>query len=226
MFLTLLSASPIIALAWAVALIVSLTVHEFSHALVGKWRGDTTAEDMGRLTLNPLAHLDIFGTLMLLVVGFGWAKPVPFDPRRLANPLFDGAVIAMAGPFANMVMAVLAGVAFRELGKAGMLATTSALPAFLIFVVLVNMLLLFFNLIPVPPLDGSKVLDAGLEQAGAYKARVLLEQYGPRILLVLVVLSLVSPLNVFVVVQAPATFACDQLSGVSCLGLLGTYIGL
>ncbi|MFA5946478.1 MAG: site-2 protease family protein [Patescibacteria group bacterium] len=225
MFLSLLFTSPFLALAWATALILSLTVHEFAHALVGKWRGDDTAEQLGRLTLNPLAHLDIAGTLMLLIVGFGWAKPVPFNPTRLKNPLADGIAIALAGPFANLILAVIAAGVFHGLAKSGSLDPNSILPAFLIFVLLVNMLLLFFNLIPVPPLDGSKVLDAALVHGNALQARDWLEVNGPKILLGLVILSLVTPFNVFVVVQAPATIACDQLSQTSCLGLLEQYLG-
>jgi Zn-dependent protease len=225
MFLSLLFTSPFLALAWATALILSLTVHEFAHALVGKWRGDDTAEQMGRLTLNPLAHLDIAGTLMLLIVGFGWAKPVPFNPTRLKNPLADGTAIALAGPFANLILAVVAAGVFHGLAKSGSLDQNSILPAFLVFVMLVNMLLLFFNLIPVPPLDGSKVLDAVLVKSNAMKARDWMEVNGPKLLLGFVILSLLTPLNVFVVVQAPATFACDTLSQTSCLGLLTQYLG-
>ncbi len=226
MFLSMLFISPFLALAWATALILSLTVHEFAHALVGKWRGDDTAEQMGRLTLNPLAHLDIAGTLMLLIVGFGWAKPVPFNPTRLKNPLADGAAIALAGPLSNLLVAFMAAGIFHGLAKSGSLDLGSILPAFLIFVILVNMLLLFFNLIPVPPLDGSKVLDAGLAHIHAHRAREWLEINGPKILLGLVIVSLVTPLNSFVVVQLPATFACDTLAQMSCMSLLGHYMGL
>lgn len=224
MFLNLLFASPFLALAWATALIISLTVHEFAHALVGKWRGDDTAEQMGRLTLNPLVHLDVAGTLMLLIVGFGWAKPVPFNPTKLKYPLADGVAIALAGPLSNLFVAFLAAGIFHGLSRTGALDINSILPAFLIFVMLVNMLLLFFNLIPVPPLDGSKVLDAALVQSNAFKARAWLEIYGPKILLGLVILSLVSPLNIFVIVQAPATFACDTLAQTSCVGTLERYL--
>lgn len=224
MFLSMLFVSPFLALAWATALILSLTVHEFAHALVGKWRGDDTAERMGRLSLNPLAHLDIAGTLMLLIVGFGWAKPVPFNPTRLKNPLTDGVAIALAGPLSNLFLSFIAAGIFHGLAKSGSLDPNSILPAFLVFVMLVNMLLLFFNLIPVPPLDGSKVLDAALAHSNAHKARAWLEINGPKILLGLVIVSLVSPLNPFIVVQLPATFACDKLAQMSCLDLVEHYM--
>jgi Zn-dependent protease len=225
MFLELLLSSPLLAIAWATALIASLTVHEFAHALVGKWRGDDTAERMGRLSLNPLAHLDPLGTLMLLIIGFGWAKPVPFDPRRLEHPLQDGVAIALAGPLANLLLALVAAGVFHGFAKSGGLDFNSFLPAFLIFVMLVNMLLLFFNLIPVPPLDGSKVLDAVLVQAGATRAQQWFAVNGPKILLGLVIVSLVTPINVFFFVQQPATFACDKLAQTSCLGALSHYLG-
>lgn len=221
----LLSTAPLLALAWIVALILSLTVHEFAHALVGKWRGDDTAEKMGRLSLNPLAHLDLLGTLMLLTIGFGWAKPVPFDPRNLKNPLKDGVIIALAGPFANLLLALAAAAIFKSLIRTGAMDFGSVLPAFLIFVMLVNMLLLFFNLIPVPPLDGSKVLDAMLFKFGAFSLRQKLEVWGPQLMLILVIISLVTPIDVFYIVQAPATFACDNLAGMSCLSVLGSYLG-
>jgi Zn-dependent protease len=223
--LSLLQVSPLLALAWAVALIVSLTVHEFAHALVGKLKGDDTAEKMGRLSLNPFAHLDALGTIMLLTLGFGWAKPVPFDPRKLKHPLKDGVLIALAGPASNLFLAVLAAAAFRSLLETGTLNMASVLPAFLVFVMLVNMFLLFFNLIPVPPLDGSRALDALLYELGLEKARAWLEIWGPRIMLGLVILSLVLPINVFFFVQIPSFIACDAMAGVSCNQVLGTYLG-
>lgn len=225
MFLNLVLESPFIAFAYASALIISLTVHEFSHALVGKWRGDRTAEHMGRLTLNPLAHLDFLGTIMLFTVGFGWAKPVPFDPRRLQNPLLDGVVIALAGPASNLFLAVATGMLFQWLFAAGMLSFSSLLPVFLVLLMLVNLFLMFFNLLPIPPLDGSHVVDAALHQAAWHKARMLFEAYGPQILLFLVVISLVSPFDPFSFITGPAFFACDLLSESSCLGVLGMYLG-
>lgn len=225
MLLNLLFISPLVGLAYITALIVALTVHEFSHALVGKWRGDRTAEHMGRLTLNPLAHLDLLGTLMLLTVGFGWAKPVPFDPRRLHRPLFDGILIALAGPAANFLLAAAVGMLFQALYTAGMLSFTSMLPPFLVLLMIVNLFLMFFNLIPIPPLDGSHVIDAILHKASWHKGRVLFEAYGSQLLLLLVIISLVTPFDPFAFITKPAFFACDILSESSCLGVLGMYLG-
>ncbi len=222
MLFDLLRTQPMVAVAWIVALILALTIHEFAHALVGSWRGDDTAERLGRLTLNPLAHLDPVGTLMLLFVGFGWAKPVPFDPRNLKNPLMDGVSISLAGPAANLFLAVIAAVAYRALGQTD-LADGSVLPIFLILLVFVNLLLLFFNLIPVPPLDGSKVLDAVLYQARANRMREFLHRYGPQVLLGLVIVSLLTSLNIFGFIQVPSIIACDAMTGASCIEVLSRF---
>jgi Zn-dependent protease len=113
MIFTLLFSQPVLFFAYIIALVSSLTIHEFAHALVGSLRGDKTAQYMGRLTLNPLAHLDLLGTLMLLFAGFGWAKPVPFNPRNLQRPLADGVIIALSGPAANLLFATAASMVFR-----------------------------------------------------------------------------------------------------------------
>lgn len=224
MLIELFLQNPLLALAWVVAIILALTVHEFAHALVGKWRGDDTAEQMGRLTLNPLAHLDPVGTLMLLFVGFGWAKPVPFDPRNLRNPAWDGVAIAFAGPLSNLFLAVLAAVAYRYVDMMSF-AEGSLLPIFLLLLIFTNLLLLFFNLLPVPPLDGSKMIDALLYRSGYEKIGIWLHTYGPRILLALVVVSLLTTINVFNFIQVPAILACDEMTGVSCLGTLNSVLG-
>jgi Zn-dependent protease len=225
MLLNLLFTSPLIAIAYAIALIASLTVHEFAHAWVGKMRGDRTAEHLGRLTLNPLAHLDFLGTLMLLTVGFGWAKPVPFDPRRLEKPLLDGVLIALAGPSANFLLAASAGLLFQSLFVAGTLSFTSLLPAFLILLMTVNLMLLFFNLIPIPPLDGSHVVDAVLHKASWHRARVLFEAYGSQFLLLLVVISFLTPWDPFGFIANISFFACDLLANAPCAAVLGMYLG-
>jgi Zn-dependent protease len=219
MLIQLLFSAPLVALAWVVAIIFALTFHEFAHALVGKWRGDDTAEHMGRLTLNPLAHLDPLGTLMLLFVGFGWAKPVPFDPRNLKNPAWDGVAIALAGPLSNLLLATLAAVVYRNLATLDF-AQDSLLPIFLILLIFTNLLLLIFNLIPVPPLDGSKVIDALLYNSRYDRVRMFMHMYGPRILLGLVILSMLTNWNIFGFVNIPAVIACDELIQSSCLGLL------
>ncbi len=216
MLLNLLIQAPLIGLVWIAAIVIALTVHEFAHALVGSWRGDSTAENMGRLTLNPLAHIDIFGFVMLIVIGFGWAKPVPFDPRNLKNPLVDGLLIALAGPAANLILAMIAALTFRGLLAANVLGFDTMLAIFLVLLVFVDLLLLFFNLIPIYPLDGSKVLDVVLGGTRFDYIRRWLMLYGPRLLLGLVLISLLTNLNPFAVIQVPSVTLCDAMIGMSC----------
>ncbi len=226
MLLSLIFSQPMLALAWLAALMIAFTVHEFSHALVGKWRGDNTAEEHGRLTLNPLAHLDLLGFLMLIGVGFGWGKPVPFNPRNLKNPLQDGLMIAMAGPVSNLLMAIMAGGVFRvllEVNPASL--STTILGAFLIVLIIINLFLMIFNLLPIYPLDGSKVLDLLMINTRYEYIRQWLNLNGAKILIILVVLSLLTPLDVFVFLQAPTYGVCSALIGQSCINLLGVYFG-
>ena len=223
MFLTLLQASPFIALAWFVAILVSLTVHEFSHALVGRLRGDRTAEREGRLTLNPMAHIDLYGLLPLLLLGFGWAKPVPFNPYNLKNPKWDSVLIALAGPFSNFLLAALAGLVLRALFAAGAGMDQLLLIIFLVFVVILNLSLMLFNVIPIHPLDGSKLFFALFDAPHHANLRRFVAERGPQILLILVVLSLLTNINVFLFITVPAYGLCDALTGDSCIGLLSAW---
>lgn len=144
-------------------LLFSVIIHEVSHGLMALFLGDDTAERMGRLSLNPLVHLDPFGSIilpLLLFIGthgsfvFGWAKPVPFNPLNLRHPHRDTALVAIAGPLANISLAVVFGIIVRFLGG----GVFASLIPFLNIIVLLNLILAIFNLIPVPPLDGSKIL--------------------------------------------------------------------
>lgn len=179
-------------IARAIVLLIAFTIHELSHAVTADYMGDSTARRLGRVTLNPLAHLDPIGTIMLLVAGFGWAKPVPVNPYNLrGNPRTGMAVVAAAGPVSNLMLASLAIVPLR-LGwiNAVPFNTGSVFPdaSFLLFeFVWINLILAFFNLIPVAPLDGSKILLGLLPSQAAYNLRPL-EQYGPLLLLVLIFL--------------------------------------
>ncbi len=216
MFLDLLRVSPMIALAWLIAILFSLTVHEFSHALMAKWRGDGTAEREGRLTLNPLAHLDLMGFIPMLLFGFGWAKPVPYNPYNLKNPKWDAVLIALAGPVSNLVIAVGAALAIRFLVGSQIVASLNLLIVFLFLLIVLNLFLMFFNVIPIHPLDGSKLFFA-LFDAPRYAAlRQFVAVRGPQVLMVLIVLSLLTHYNVFFFVSQPAFAACDRLLGDSC----------
>lgn len=143
----------------APAILFALTVHEFFHAWTAHRFGDNTARDMGRLTLNPLAHLDIFGTLMLFLsqFRFGWAKPVPVNPMNMRNPRVADIWVAAAGPLSNMGLALIFGVIFRGLAQSAM-QIPQAVGMFLFYSVSINVSLAFFNLIPLFPLDGSHIL--------------------------------------------------------------------
>jgi len=165
------------------ALLIAVTVHELAHALVADRLGDPTARSMGRLTLNPLPHIDAFGALAFVLAGFGWAKPVPVNAQNFRSPRSDMTKVAAAGPIANFLAAFAALVLLLALKSAGILPE-AALRA-LSYVYTFNLVLGIFNLIPVPPLDGGHFLPYLLPR-GAAAALHGLERYGMLILLVLV----------------------------------------
>lgn len=220
MFLSLLQTNIFIAIAWLSAVLISLTVHEFSHALASRLRGDRTAEREGRLTLNPLAHIDWYGFIPLLLLGFGWAKPVPFNPYNLKNPKWDSVLIALAGPGANLVLALVASLALRAFLAVGIGFTHLLLPIFLVLLVILNLSLMLFNIIPVHPLDGSKLFFALFDAPRFEQLRRFVAQRGPQILLVLIFLSLLTNFDVFFFVTRPAFWLCDTLTAGTCLNLL------
>lgn len=178
-------------IAFAVALVIAFTVHEFSHAWVAYRLGDPTAKNQGRLTLDPRRHLDVLGSIMVLAVGFGWAKPVPVNPYNLKNgPKTGMAIVSAAGPVSNLIMAALAAIPLR-LGLIESYYSSSFLPnpQQLVYIfVFLNILLFFFNLIPLAPLDGFKVL-AGLLPYPTSVSFQKLEPFGPILLMLLVFLG-------------------------------------
>lgn len=139
----------------APAILFGLTIHEFSHGWVAWQLGDPTAKMMGRLTLNPLKHLDPIGTVALFLFRFGWAKPVPIDPRNFRHPTRDMAIASLAGPAANLLTAAVSGLVLRMLDLFHVSGFAWTLTSYF---VLFNLILCFFNLIPIPPLDGSRLL--------------------------------------------------------------------
>jgi Zn-dependent protease len=143
-------------------ILIALTFHEYAHGYIA-WRfGDPTARNAGRLTLNPLAHLDVFGTVMLLFGPFGWAKPVPVNGYNFANPKRDGLLVSLAGPVSNIILALIFGYSMRLFIAFGpSFLMSQYLFDFLNLSIIINVGIAFFNLIPVPPLDGSHIL-AGL----------------------------------------------------------------
>ena len=216
MFLSLLVSSPSLAIVWIVAILSSLTIHEFSHALIGSMRGDKTAEREGRLSLNPIVHIDPFGLIPLLLFGFGWAKPVPFNPYNLKNPKWDSVAIALAGPLSNLLLATISGIGFRFAMTA--LGAGNLLTIFLFLLILLNLFLAFFNVIPIHPLDGSKLFFALFDDPKYARLRALVAIRGPQILMIAIFIAILTNVDVFFFIAKPAYATCDALVGGSCLG--------
>jgi Zn-dependent protease len=165
---------------FVIAIVLGITVHEFMHAYAAHRLGDDTGRLMGRLSLNPMAHFDFFGSLLLVLAGFGYGKPVPFNESRLRGAAAVS-VVAIAGPLSNFALAALCAIPLRF----GTAATVGvAYQDILVYVVFINCLLGIFNLIPIPPLDGSNVIYGLLPTRQQYSWRSF-QQYGPFILLAL-----------------------------------------
>ena len=185
--------------------LMAITCHEVSHGYVADKFGDNTARSMGRLTLNPLKHLDIFGTLMVFIVGIGWAKPVPVNFNNLRHPKRDMIWVAAAGPITNFALATFSAMLLRGMAAVGeIVATVPLLQLFidpialmLAFSVYINLLLAIFNLIPVPPLDGGRVA-VGLLPYRQSAAFARIEPFGMIIIIVLVFFT-----NIFSYVISP-----------------------
>ena len=186
------------------AVLIAITIHEYSHGRIAYQLGDPTAAEAGRLTLNPLAHLDPIGTLMLLLFRFGWAKPVPVNFNRLNHPKRDMIYVSIAGPISNILTAIIFALVLRlshyfiwQINMAENASlfniTITLLKGWLLFLqtgVIINIALAIFNLIPVPPLDGSKILIGILPYPLSYKFAKL-ESYGPIILLLLILSGII-----------------------------------
>jgi Zn-dependent protease len=168
-------------------LLVAFPIHEFAHALAAFRLGDGTARLMGRLTLDPRAHFDPTGGLLLAITvlftpfGFGWAKPTPYNPMNLQGGRWGEAIVGVAGPISNLVLAAAAAIPLRYIDAVGM--NVPLVERFLEFFVFINLVLMVFNLIPIPPLDGSKVMFAFMDPQTVWRVRPMLEQYGLVILL-------------------------------------------
>ncbi|MGH2403756.1 MAG: site-2 protease family protein [bacterium] len=165
------------------AILVALTVHEFAHALIADRLGDSTARLLGRLSLNPVVHLDLLGTILFVIAGFGWAKPVPVNPRNFTNWRQGMMLVAAAGPLANITLMFVLGLVFQL----GLLEPMTLPGLILLATIRINAVLAVFNLLPIPPLDGSKILSGLLPPAQAI-AYDRLAPYGPVLLLLLIFL--------------------------------------
>jgi len=176
-------------------ILLALSFHEYAHAYVANMYGDDTAKQRGRLTLNPLAHLDPLGTIMVFLVHFGWAKPVPVNPHRLRNPKKDMIWISAAGPLSNMILALISGILLRLIfaigGTPGLHSVIGLVALMVVMSLKINLALAIFNLFPIAPLDGSKILF-GLLPAKHEGAIYFLERYGPFILIGLIIFGRVT----------------------------------
>lgn len=197
----------------AAALILAIGLHEYAHALAADLQGDRLPRAMGRLTLNPIKHLDPLGTLLLFVAGFGWGKPVEFRPEALSSRRFGAAIVAVAGPLMNVFLGLVGALLLRlySLGP-----EIEALDRFLTFFIVLNVILALFNLLPVPPLDGSRLLTIFLPPS-QQKIIFFLDRFGFLILMGLVILGPALGLNTF-------AFFTPLLEGV--LGIIETIVGV
>ncbi|MGD9519342.1 MAG: site-2 protease family protein [Armatimonadota bacterium] len=178
-----LTADPLGVLMRVIAVIIAITVHEFAHAKRAQLAGDPTPRQQGRVTLNPIAHLDPIGTLLLLLFGLGWGRPVQIDPRFFRKPRWDNLMVSAWGPLSNILTAALFAVPFHvglATGRQDLLAT----------IVAINLLLAFFNLLPVYPLDGSHVVENLLPPRSATAFEQFSHRYGIILLLVVVLTPL------------------------------------
>lgn len=180
----LLFENPALFLAWIAAIIIGITVHEFSHVFAAYIQGDSTGKDMGRLNLNPLSHIDPLGIALLVFVGFGWGKPAPFNPYNLRNPKLGSVLVAFAGPISNLVVVVLLGLAFHFVLPIFQLTASNLLVIFVIFLIQINLVLMAFNLLPFPPLDGSRLVTILIPDRYA-TFKMAFERYSPMLLFVL-----------------------------------------
>ena len=198
----------------ALSVVIAVTVHEFSHALVANSLGDPTARDQGRVSLNPLRHLDPGGSLLFLVAGFGWGKPVPVNQHRLAHGVTGMTLVAAAGPFSNLATAFLLAVPIK-LGMVDLSAGGSQelLAEALWLTVRFNLLLAIFNLIPLAPLDGSRVLG-GLIPREYIRSYDQFQRYGPVVLVGLIMLDFMLDFSILgAIIIPPVRFLTSLAMG-------------
>ena len=194
MIITFLFTNPVLFFAIVIALVISIAIHEFAHVFAAKLLGDDTGERAGRLTLNPVAHIDWWGLIAILLIGFGWGKPAPFNPYNLKSQKYGPALVALAGPFSNLILIIIFGLILKIVYP--IFGPLNFLTIFLQVLVGFNGVLMIFNLIPLPPLDGSHILKAFLGTK-FYHLSEQLDMYGPRILLGLILISWIFNISIF-----------------------------
>ena len=204
--------NPQIFIILVISLVFSLCLHEFSHAIVAYYCGDDTAANEGRLTLNPLAHLDPYGAMFLLLIGFGWAKPVPVNPYKLRNIKVDTMKIAFAGPASNILLALIGCAVLNytngiELIREGRIYfNTGTIPMYISFSLYIfssiNIVLAVFNMLPIAPLDGSQIFGSLIQDKNPQLAFTLRTK-GPSILMIIVLIGIVTGYSLFSVIISP-----------------------
>ena len=182
-------------------LIFSLCFHEFSHGYIAYRLGDHTAARSGRLTLNPLAHLDPIGSLMILFVGFGWARPVPVNPINFSNPRVDMMKVAFAGPASNLILAFIAGLMIRFISYSDLISNEILYQTLYVFS-FINIALAVFNMLPIAPLDGSQIFGNMISKNNPELAWKL-QMYGPKILIGLIIIGIVTPFSLLGTIMMP-----------------------
>jgi Zn-dependent protease len=190
--------NPLTFIAFIVGLLLAITVHEYAHAWAAYKSGDDTAKLMGRLTLNPIAHLDPLGTLFLFLVGFGWGKPVPTNPMRYHSKSSE-IYVALAGIVTNILVALILAIPIRIAILTGHTIDSSSILSFLSVVVDINLVLAAFNILPIPPLDGSHLVEYFLD----FNAKITYQRIGPMILFGIILLDRLSPYSILYAVMEP-----------------------
>ncbi|MCK9243943.1 MAG: site-2 protease family protein [Candidatus Marinimicrobia bacterium] len=197
-------------------ILLALTFHEFMHGWAAYKLGDPTAKYAGRLTMNPLVHLDPIGTLMLFLVRFGWARPVPVDPRYFRNPKRDMLIVSVAGPLANMGLALLSGLLVRlfRSGQFNWLPLNLLQPLYTMTILSlqINLALAIFNLLPIPPLDGSKILFGLIPHRYEVQFQWL-ERYGGFFLMAIIVIGMVTNVSILGALIGPFVNIFSRIFG-------------
>ena len=208
--ISILFSDPVIFILIVVSLVFALCIHEFSHGYIAYLNGDDTAYRMGRLTLNPLKHLDPIGSMMILFIGFGYAKPVPVNPANLNNPRKDMIKVAAAGPISNFILSFLGVLILTAIHELGMLQKNYQ--TFFSYFIIINTYLGLFNLIPIYPLDGGQIFGNMISK---YNRNIFikLNEYGPKILLGIILLSFITQGRISIlgwIIETPATLIVDS----------------
>jgi Zn-dependent protease len=184
---TLFQNNPALVIPWLFALLIAITIHEFAHGYVAYRLGDDTASSMGRLSLNPIAHLDLMGSVLLVLVGFGWAKPVPINLAKISKGNWGKFLVSVAGIASNILIAIFAAIMLKIMIAFG-LTELNLLFQFLIFLIYINVALFIFNLIPIAPLDGYRMFETFAPRAFE-KVAPFIEQWGFFILIAVVFMT-------------------------------------